>query len=117
MGRHRVREDWAVPDEVRAAVIERDASCCRICGRFVETPALHHIVFRSHGGSNDESNLVTLGWLPGHDCHLQYAHGPQARQMAALLTQVVETPGVNALQLLRWYRSRLSSQKEGGEFF
>ena len=31
---------------------------------------IHHIVFRSHGGSNDPANLITLCWR----CHAE-AHG------------------------------------------
>src|SRR4051812_3575757 len=65
-----------VAADVRDAVIERDGQCCRVCGQWVEYPALHHIVFRSQGGLDVPSNLITIGWLPGHDCHLPIAHGP-----------------------------------------
>ena len=101
-----------VPASVRAEVIERDGSSCRICGRYVQTPGLHHIMFRSQGGGRTASglhmpdNLVVVGWLPGHDCHLPLAHGPRAMTFRAALTAVVEQPGVTALQLIRWAEKR-----------
>lgn len=91
-----------VPADVREHVIERDGSCCRVCGRHVEYPALHHIVYRSQGGLDIPSNLVTIGWLPGHDCHLPIAHGPKARTVRDLLLAIAERPGVTALQVARW---------------
>ncbi len=93
-----------VPVQIRQRVIERDHHCCRVCGRYVETPALHHIVFRSHGGLNTLDNLVTVGWQPGHDCHLTVAHGRHARMVADLLKRCAADPSVTALQLLRWSR-------------
>jgi 5-methylcytosine-specific restriction endonuclease McrA len=67
-----------VPADVRDFVLERDGQCCRLCGRFADQPALHHVVFRSQGGLDVPSNLVTIGWVPWHDCHLKFAHGPEA---------------------------------------
>jgi hypothetical protein len=96
-----------VPSSVRRVVIDRDQSCCRICGRHVQTPALHHIRYRSHGGPDTPDNLVTVGWQPGHDCHLTVAHGPQARIVAELLKTCTTDPSVTALQLLRWQGARL----------
>lgn len=91
-----------VSADVRDFVIERDGQCCRVCGRYVENPALHHIVFRSQGGLDIPSNLITIGWTPWHDCHLPIAHGPDARRWRQLFLQVTETPGVTALQMARW---------------
>jgi len=93
-----------VPADVRDFVLERDGSCCRVCGRYVETPALHHIVFRSQGGLDVPSNLITIGWVPWHDCHLQIAHGPQARSWREIFLAIAERPGVTALQAQRWLR-------------
>lgn len=101
-----------VPPEVRREVIERDGSCCRICGRFTDAPGLHHIMFRSQGhsrtpeGLHVPSNLVVVGWTPGHECHLRFAHGPRALAFRAALTAVVDHPGLTALQLLRWEQER-----------
>jgi hypothetical protein len=102
------REDLDVPASVRAEVLERDGQCCRVCGRFVEQPALHHIVFRSQGGLHVPGNLVTIGWIGEHDCHLRLAHGRDAAKWRELLQQVVVMPGgVTCLALARWQlRSR-----------
>jgi len=94
-----------VPADVRAQIIERDNGCCRVCGQFVTQPGLHHIDYRSQGGLHLPSNLVVIGWLPGHDCHLPVVHANK-RLWQPILRQVAITDGVNALQLLRWYRSR-----------
>jgi len=104
------REDRDVPGGVRTRVIARDVSCCRFCGRYVEHPALHHIFFRSHGGRpgvglHVPRNLVVVGWFPGHDCHLQLAHGPEALVWRAVLAELVDDEtlgGVTALALRRW---------------
>lgn len=95
-----------VPTEVRDLVVERDGSCCRACGRYVEYPALHHIVFRSQGGLDVPSNLITIGWMPGHDCHLTVAHGVQARMWREIFLAIAERPGITALQVRRWNAAR-----------
>lgn len=89
-----------VPADVRDYVIERDASCCRVCGRYVAYPALHHIRYRSQGGLDVPSNLVTVGWLPGHDCHLSVVHRNK-RLWQPILLSIVDR-GVTALQWRRW---------------
>lgn len=94
-----------VPTRVRAFVIERDQSCCRVCGRHVENVALHHIVFRSHGGPDLPSNLITIGWLPGHDCHLEIAHGPEALYWREIFLAIADRPDLTALQVQRRLRS------------
>lgn len=91
-----------VPAEVRDFVLERDGQCCRLCGRYVESPALHHIVFRSQGGLDVPANLVTIGWAPWHDCHLPFAHGGEARTWRKYLLEAAQRPGVTARQLRRW---------------
>lgn len=92
-----------VPSEVRDRVIDRDGQCCRVCGRWVEYPALHHVVFRSQGGLDVPSNLITIGWLPGHDCHLTIAHGANARSWREIFLTIAEDhPGVTAVQWRRW---------------
>jgi hypothetical protein len=93
-----------VAADVRDDVVERDGQCCRVCGQWVEHPALHHIVFRSQGGLDVPSNLITIGWLPGHDCHLTIAHGPQARAWREVFLEIAERPGITALQWSRWNR-------------
>lgn len=97
-----------VPSDVREYVIDRDGSACRVCGRYVETPALHHIVYRSQGGLDLPSNLVTIGWLPGHDCHLAIVHRSK-RIWQPILLEVVEHPGVTAFAWRRWAQTRPGS--------
>ena len=46
-------------------VFERDNYTCQICGKKHERLEVHHIVFKSEGGSNSMSNLVSLCC----DCH------------------------------------------------
>lgn len=95
------REIFISLGKVREEVIERDGSCCRVCGRYVETPALHHIRYRSEGGLDVPENLIVVGWMPWHDCHLNVAHANK-RLWQPLLLEVARTPGVTALALRRW---------------
>ena len=90
-----------VPSKVRDFVLERDGQLCRVCGQFVEHPALHHVVFRSQGGLDLPSNLITIGWQPGHDCHLTIAHGPEARLWRQIFLAITDRPELTALQVRR----------------
>jgi len=58
-------------------VAERDDRQCQLCGR----PAsdVHHILFRSHGGSDDPRNLICLC----RDCH-SLAHGDEPKYRTIL---------------------------------
>lgn len=99
-------KDWeadplTVPGRIRERVLERDNHSCRVCGRWVEYPATHHIRYRSEGGPDTVDNLVTVGWAPGHDCHLTIVHANK-RLWQPILQLVVNEPGVTALQLRRW---------------
>lgn len=50
-----------IPPSVRRQVLERDNRQCQVCGTSRENYLqLHHVVYRSHGGSHEEWNLVTL---------------------------------------------------------
>ena len=49
----------------RKAVLHRDNYTCQCCGKKNCRLEVHHIVFRSNGGTNDEENLITLC----KDCH------------------------------------------------
>lgn len=49
----------------REAILHRDNYTCQICGRKHVRLEVHHIIFRSQGGTDDESNLITLC----EDCH------------------------------------------------
>ena len=49
----------------REAIINRDNYTCQICGKKNIRLEVHHIIFRSQGGTDDENNLITLC----EDCH------------------------------------------------
>ena len=44
----------------REAVLNRDNYTCQCCGKKHTRLEVHHIVFRSQGGTDDENNLITL---------------------------------------------------------
>ena len=44
----------------KEAVLNRDNYTCQICGKKHIRLEVHHIIFRSNGGTNDENNLITL---------------------------------------------------------
>lgn len=44
----------------REAVLHRDNYTCQCCGKKHVRLEVHHIIFRSLGGSDDEKNLITL---------------------------------------------------------
>ena len=49
----------------RKAVLHRDNYTCQCCGKKNCRLEVHHIEFRSNGGTDDEENLITLC----EDCH------------------------------------------------
>lgn len=49
----------------REAILNRDGYTCQVCGKKHIRLEVHHIVFRSQNGTNDENNLITLC----EDCH------------------------------------------------
>jgi len=44
---------------LREQVLRRDSWRCQLCGSMTNLE-VHHKQFRSHGGADDESNLITL---------------------------------------------------------
>ena len=44
----------------REAVLHRDSYTCQCCGKKHTRLEVHHIIFRSKGGTDDERNLITL---------------------------------------------------------
>lgn len=55
----------------REAVLHRDNYTCQCCGKKNCRLEVHHIIFRSNGGSDDERNLITLC----EDCHKKVHDG------------------------------------------
>lgn len=93
-----------MPPAVRAFVLDRDGGCCRVCGATARDPAVHHIEYRSEGGLNVATNLVTVHWMYDPRCH-ELVHSLK-RLWQPILLVVVQHNGVNARQLLRWARTR-----------
>lgn len=62
-------DDIALDSELKYQVLERDNYTCRYCGA-CNNLHIHHIVYRSHGGTNDPANLITLCWRCHGDIHL-----------------------------------------------
>lgn len=62
--------------DLQRAVIERDRSCCNICGIYTQEPP-HHIIPYSQGGSDIPENMAGLcGSIPTREgCHYIYHHG------------------------------------------
>lgn len=70
-------QQWGrAPDrQTYSHIYERDRYRCSspVCSRRDVTP--HHVVFRSHGGSDEPSNVIALcSW-----CHLEGVHGGRIR--------------------------------------
>ncbi len=68
--------------KVRANIYERDRFRCRGCAKPAEE--IHHMIFRSQGGTDDPSNLVALC----QDCH-QQAHGLRSGKLPAWVLQAM----------------------------
>ena len=49
----------------RDAVLNRDNYTCQVCGKKHTRLEVHHIIYRSKSGTDDENNLITLC----EDCH------------------------------------------------
>lgn len=60
-------------ENTKAKVLNRDNYTCQCCkGKKKDSKLeVHHIIFRSQGGSDDENNLITLC----HTCHYNLHHG------------------------------------------
>ena len=69
----------SLPGRVRKRVKERDGNRCRWCGR-TETLEVHHVLYRSQGGPDFDSNLITLCYR-----HHVEAHSDKARWQPILL--------------------------------
>ncbi len=55
----RVRLDPIAYEGLRQQVLRRDGWRCQLCGSMLNLE-VHHKQFRSHSGSDSESNLITL---------------------------------------------------------
>jgi len=55
----------------REAVLHRDKYTCQCCGKKNTRLEVHHIIYRSNSGTDDENNLITLC----KDCHSKVHDG------------------------------------------
>ena len=55
----RLRLNAASYEAQRLAILRRDGWQCQFCGA-ASNLEVHHQVFRSHGGGDSESNLITV---------------------------------------------------------
>lgn len=71
-----------IPYETRRTVRDRDRGRCRICG-VTDGLHLHHIAYRSQGGTHDERNLILL-------CNLHHSlvHTDKARWQPVLFDYI-----------------------------
>lgn len=63
-------------ENTRAMILNRDNYTCQFCkGKHKDNKLeVHHIVFRSQGGSDEESNLITLCHTCHNDLHSEKIH-------------------------------------------
>lgn len=47
-------------------------------------------------------NLITVGWMPWHDCHLGVVHSGPKSLWQPILEYVVAHGGTTALSVIRW---------------
>ena len=97
-------ETFAIPTRMRADADERDGGYCRVCGRYLGAQrALHHIMYGFGTGArrvHTLDNLVTVCWMWPGNCH-DRVHSDKHRYQPVLL-DVINRPGMTALQLIRW---------------
>jgi 5-methylcytosine-specific restriction endonuclease McrA len=62
----RLRLDPTSYRDLHRQVLERDGWRCQACGS-MQNLQVHHLKFRSHSGSDEEQNLITLC----AECHEQ----------------------------------------------
>lgn len=55
----------------KEAILNRDNYTCQCCGKKNKKLEVHHIIYRSQGGTDDENNLITLC----EDCHKAVHNG------------------------------------------
>ena len=99
-------------ENTKAKVLDRDRYTCQCCkGKHKHKDSkleVHHIIFRSQGGSDEEDNLITLC----STCHYNVHHGKQklnskgklkgalkhATQMNSIRKQLLERSYPNAIE-------------------
>lgn len=85
---------------LREAVFTRDGYTCQCCGRSVKDHAIlhvHHIRYRSHGGTDRMSNLITVC----EKCHTSANHQPGGK-LWNWKTDVKSFKGATYMTAVRW---------------
>lgn len=103
-------------DELRDRVLARDRHRCRWCGRTNQGGDVHHIRYRRAQVDDAEWNLITLC----RECH-NFVHGERIngrtipkREAQRLLYELVESPGLTGMALVR--KERRSSSSTSNDF-
>ena len=110
---------------VKAAVLSRDNYTCQICGAQHTQLQVHHIRFRSQGGSNSMENLTTLC----KDCHEKihkkelkfnkkiksFKHASHMNIMRKTLVEILKKEFINVFEtfgyLTKYNREKLGMSK------
>ena len=89
---------WASRREV---ILNRDSYTCQICGKTNVRLEVHHIIYRSQKGNNDENNLITLC----ESCHSNIHNGKIKLSKKPKLSNVKYATHMNYIrkQLLKAY--------------
>ena len=97
-------------ENTKAKVLDRDKYTCQCCkGKHKDSKLeVHHIIFRSQGGSNEEDNLITLcstcHYNVHHDKQKLYLNGKlkgtlrHTTQMNSIRKQLLERAYPNAIE-------------------
>lgn len=94
-----------IPEATRWKVYERDNQTCRLCGVVgAYTYSVHHIVYRSQGGTNDINNLILLCGSGSSGCHLK-VHSNKGL-WEPIMRELNVRKGVTGLQLKRWMEKK-----------
>ena len=85
---------------LREAVFTRDEYTCQCCGKTIKDGAIlhiHHIIYRSHGGTNRMSNLITVC----DKCHTPKNHKPGGK-LYDWKPKVASFKGATYMTTIRW---------------
>ena len=85
----------------KEAVRHRDNYTCQCCGKKNIRLEVHHIIYRSYGGTNDEDNLITLC----EDCHDKLHNDELVLNKKPKKMNLKHTTHMNIIrsQLLKYY--------------
>ena len=110
---------------VKSAILNRDNYTCQICGEKDTRLEIHHIQYRSKGGSNRMDNLVTLcqechgkihsGELDFNKHVKSFKHASHMNIMRKRLVEVLRSVFDNVFEtfgyLTKYYREKLGMEK------